>query len=381
MSVRATSLAFLFGAMVIGGASAAERPGTPVPPVPTSNDAPVASEVRLGGDDTQTRLVVDLSQKIDVRAFTLANPYRVVMDMPQITFRLPPKTGEAGRGLIKAFRFGLVMQGGSRIVIDLARPARIDKAFVIDAANDQPARLVVDLAASDREAFMRTIAVEGRPLERKPEPPAELKLPSPDPSVFTQKVPERPPAAAQPQQMAALSAPRPARREATSQPQALAQPQATLGSSSPGYKPPEPDLSVKYNVMLGLPPELPPPASSSGQKADDGYDATAVAMTADVASSVVAEFRRHLKTCSKLPASVEPSDHIMVRLRVFMTPDGKLAGAPAIGGGSATIKAIDLMQSAIDALKACQPYTMLPADRYGEWKALDLIFTPKDFAS
>ena len=214
----------------------------------------------------------------------------------------------------------------------------------------------------------------------KPEPPAELKLPSPDPSVFTQKVPERPAAAtpqaaAQPQQMAALSAPRPARREAP------AQPQATLGSSSPGYKPPEPDLSVKYNVMLGLPPELPPPASGSGQKADDGYDATAVAMTADVASSVVAEFRRHLKTCSKLPASVEPSDHIMVRLRVFMTPDGKLAGAPAIGGGSATIKAIDLMQSAIDALKACQPYTMLPADRYGEWKALDLIFTPKDFAS
>jgi len=218
----------------------------------------------------------------------------------------------------------------------------------------------------------------------KPEPPAEMKPPSADPSVFTQKAPEKPPAAApqaaaQPQQMAALSAPRPARREATSQPQALAQPQATLGSSSPGYKPPEPDLSVKYNVMLGLPPELPPPASSSGQKADDGYDATAVAMTADVASSVVVEFRRHLKTCSKLPASVEPSDHIMVRLRVFMTPEGKLAGDPAIGGGSATIKAIDLMQSAINALKACQPYTMLPADRYGEWKALDLIFTPKDF--
>ena len=62
--------------------------------------------------------------------------------MPQVTFQFPPKTGEAGRGLIKAFRFGLVMQGGSRIVIDLARPARIDKAFVLDAANDQPARLV-----------------------------------------------------------------------------------------------------------------------------------------------------------------------------------------------------------------------------------------------
>jgi hypothetical protein len=27
-----------------------------------------------------------------------------------------------------------------------------------------------------------------------------------------------------------------------------------------------------------------------------------------------------------------------------------------------------LMQSAIRALSACQPYAMLPVDRYGEWK-------------
>ena len=30
--------------------------------------------------------------------------------------------------------------------------------------------------------------------------------------------------------------------------------------------------------------------------------------------------------------------------------------------------------------EACQPYAMLPADRYGEWKVLDLSFTPQDFA-
>jgi hypothetical protein len=34
-----------------------------------------------------------------------------------------------------------------------------------------------------------------------------------------------------------------------------------------------------------------------------------------------------------------------------------------------------LMQGAIKALEACQPYAMLPADRYGEWKVLDLSFT------
>ena len=51
-------------------------------------------------------------------AFTLADPYRVVIDIPQVSFQLPPGVGTAGRGLIKAFRYGLVMPGGSRIVFD-----------------------------------------------------------------------------------------------------------------------------------------------------------------------------------------------------------------------------------------------------------------------
>ena len=37
---------------------------------------------------------MDFSQKVDLRAFTLADPYRVVIDLPQVTFNLPPKTGE-----------------------------------------------------------------------------------------------------------------------------------------------------------------------------------------------------------------------------------------------------------------------------------------------
>jgi N-acetylmuramoyl-L-alanine amidase len=97
--------------------------------------------------------------------------------MPQVTFQFPPKAGEVGRGLIKAFRFGLVMQGGSRMVIDLARPAQVDMAFVLGAANDQPARLVLHLTATDREAFMRAVALESRaPEQSKPQTPPETKV-------------------------------------------------------------------------------------------------------------------------------------------------------------------------------------------------------------
>jgi N-acetylmuramoyl-L-alanine amidase len=129
---------------------------------------PVATDSRVGGDDAQTRFVMDFSKKVDLRAFTLADPYRVVVDLPQVTFRLPPNTGAAGRGLIKAFRFGLVMQGGSRIVMDVGKPVRIDKAFMVDASAGQPARLVVDLAATDRDSFMKGLAAENRPPRAAP---------------------------------------------------------------------------------------------------------------------------------------------------------------------------------------------------------------------
>jgi N-acetylmuramoyl-L-alanine amidase len=139
-----------------------------VPPA-AADTPPIATDARLAGDDKQTRLVVDLSHKIDMRAFTLADPYRVVIDVPQINFQLPPKTGERGRGVIKAFRYGLVMQGGSRIVIDLTGPVRVTRAFVLDPVEGQPARMVVDLAPVDRETFLRAAAIDNR-LPRLPDP-------------------------------------------------------------------------------------------------------------------------------------------------------------------------------------------------------------------
>ncbi len=124
---------------------------------------PAATDSRLGGDENQVRFVVDLTQKIELRAFTLADPYRVVVDIPQVTFKLPSRAGETGRGLVKAYRFGLVMQGGSRIVLDLTKPVRIDKAFVLESAGGQPARMVLDLVAVDRDTFMRSLALETKP--------------------------------------------------------------------------------------------------------------------------------------------------------------------------------------------------------------------------
>jgi len=153
MAVRAASWAFL-GMVFAGAVCAAERPAT----APPADSYPVATDVRLGGDDTQTRFVMDLSRKIDLHAFTLADPYRVVVDIPEVTFALPPKAGESARGLIKAFRFGLMMPGGSRMVFDVVKPVRVEKAFVVDATDGAPARMVLDLVPTDRASFLRKVA-------------------------------------------------------------------------------------------------------------------------------------------------------------------------------------------------------------------------------
>ena len=140
--------------------AAAEGP-SPVPAAASS--FPVASDARLAGDSKQTRFVLDLDKAIQFSAFALADPYRVVVDMPQVRFQLAAGVGTAGRGLVKAFRYGLVMPGGSRIVFDLTGPAKIANSYLLDAANGQPPRLVLELEEVDRTTFVQSLKAESRP--------------------------------------------------------------------------------------------------------------------------------------------------------------------------------------------------------------------------
>ena len=145
-----------------GGGAEGEAPN----PAAVSN-FPIASDVRLAGDARQTRFVLDLDRPIQFRAFPLADPYRVVVDIPQVSFQLKAGVGTAGRGLVKAFRYGLVMPGGSRIVFDLTGPAKIANSYVVEAANGQPPRLVLELEEVDRTTFVQSLGAESRP-ELKP---------------------------------------------------------------------------------------------------------------------------------------------------------------------------------------------------------------------
>ena len=183
--------------------------------------------------------------------------------------------------------------------------------------------------------------------------------------------PQPPAPAARPQKQAALATPR------------AAQPPAAIATGGAGLQAAR--AGCLDQVSGAARPAARPLADAAGSRArpdkgDDNFDGPATE-AADIASTLIAAFRRHLKTCSKLPASLSGADDVKVKLRVLMTPDGRLAAEPILIEASASMKGPLLMQGAIRALQACQPYAMLPADRYGEWKVLDLNFTPQDFSA
>lgn len=120
----------------------------------------IAIDARVAGDGKRTRFVLDLNGPIEAAAFTLADPYRVILDFPDVRFSLPATAGRKGRGLVSAFRYGIFAPGKSRVVLDATGPVAIDRTFVVAAHDSQPARLVVDLVPTDRETFIRHVAAK-----------------------------------------------------------------------------------------------------------------------------------------------------------------------------------------------------------------------------
>ncbi|WP_158554699.1 N-acetylmuramoyl-L-alanine amidase [Methylovirgula sp. 4M-Z18] len=171
-SIRSKHLYFAAALLILGTAGSALAGNLPsgrvklaqnlpasTAPVPSM---PVAADAKVSAIGNTTHLTFAMSEKVDVQAFVLANPDRVIVDLPEINFQTDPANGKATalpKGtLVHAFRFGLFAPGKSRIVIDLGGPAKILKAAVEEGAGDAPPRLAIDLAPTDKASFRQAAA-------------------------------------------------------------------------------------------------------------------------------------------------------------------------------------------------------------------------------
>jgi N-acetylmuramoyl-L-alanine amidase len=155
-AVRPAVLAALL-ATGLGVFAGAPRPALAATAPDTAASVPYVLDARVVGDDARVRFVIDTSAPLNAAVFALADPYRVVIDLPEARFVLPDDAGTKGRGLISAFRYGVISAGKSRIVIDVTGPIAIDKQFAVPPADGQPARLVVDLVPTTRDKFLASV--------------------------------------------------------------------------------------------------------------------------------------------------------------------------------------------------------------------------------
>ena len=131
----------------LGPPTEAALPG----PMPTT--APVVLGARIGDQEDRTRFVIEVSDLLNIRVFTLASPNRVVIDMPEVLWRLQAPERPTGTGAVRAYRYGLFRPGESRFVIDLNRPVVAAEPLVLQPESGHGYRIVIDLFPASQAKF------------------------------------------------------------------------------------------------------------------------------------------------------------------------------------------------------------------------------------
>lgn len=132
----------------------------------TESPLPKMVDARMTTTPQRARLVLDLSHQTNFATFVLANPDRIVVEADVASMAFDQPEAMAGSGLVSGYKVEMVAAHRARITISLDKPAQVQQAYVLDALNNQPARLVVDLIDDTPEHFAKLAKVGARALDR-----------------------------------------------------------------------------------------------------------------------------------------------------------------------------------------------------------------------
>nr|VFK10692.1 MAG: N-acetylmuramoyl-L-alanine amidase [Candidatus Kentron sp. LPFa] len=155
-----------------------------------SSAAASAAEVenlRMWPAPDHTRVVFDISKPVTHSLFTLPNPERVVIDIPNIYMGVSPPEPGASDPFLRRIRFASHNKRRDlRIVLDLKRPVR-PKSFLLKPNRNYGYRLVVDLYGPEEPQASKKSALKppvSKPSVSKPSTspkPLASKPPTPKP--------------------------------------------------------------------------------------------------------------------------------------------------------------------------------------------------------
>ena len=115
-----------------------------------------ATGVRVLTGAMGTRFVLDLSDEVSFKVYTMRDPYRVVVDLPELAWKVAPAATSAHGGVIERFRFGLFKPGTFRVVLDVNAPVAVHSAVALPSRDGFLRRLVLDLSPISTSEFDRT---------------------------------------------------------------------------------------------------------------------------------------------------------------------------------------------------------------------------------
>src|SRR6185369_4019883 len=253
-------------------------------------------------------------------------------------------------------RAGVFISGVSHVVLVALALLGTPKLF----DNPQLGAIEVDLVRPEEAE-----PPKDKPEEKPPEKPKDDKPAPFDP--FSPQTVELPP-------QAAVKEPPPAQARPKEEPK----PAPTRQAKGPQVPAPVPAAPQPATPWIFDPANI-PALLNLPTAPEQGFDSESTT-AANLSNHEKAAFKAHLKTCWKLPEGMTPAQTTRVVVRIFLKTDGRLAAEPLLIEASASRDGPVLLQAAIRSLKDCQPYAFLPADRYREWKVLDLSFSPRDMA-
>ena len=152
MMTRQSSIRYLLAPVII---SAVVGLFAPAFPAAAAGAGPVITKARVGAHGEITRFVLEADRAFPYRIFILTNPYRVVVDLPEVSWRAQPPRLNAAAGLVANYRYGLFRPGNSRVVIDVNAPVAIERHFFLASGTAQAPgqRLVLDIRGITPAAF------------------------------------------------------------------------------------------------------------------------------------------------------------------------------------------------------------------------------------
>lgn len=274
---------------------------------------------------------------------------------------LPPVTHEIAVELVPADKLD-----------ELTKAQEPAKPEVQDVAKDQKNEL--QPAASAQGQAQEQEQAQAQPNQQAPGPDAAPKQPAQI---------AQPAQGAQPTQIA-----QPAQGAQPTQ-----SPQSAPAAQPVQAEPAHPAEPIEPTQTAAVEPEAAQQAAQAEPAADDeqlpvswinsplmtasiGFDT--IPSESKLADQVIAAFKARMKECWAPPFSLATADaqKLVVVLRVSLQQNGALAGEPTLLAASASPKGAALLQTAMQALQKCQPFSFLPEAKYKEWKKLDLSFSP-----